>query len=90
MILWTLTLLIALGVPAAAQTPAASEPLAEVDGKAITAEEVEKAIAAPLTQLEEQIYTLKRQQVEALIAERFLTREAARGASRSRLCWMLR
>jgi hypothetical protein len=49
MIFWPLMLLIALGLPAAAHTPAKGEPLADVDGEAITAEEVEKAIAAPLT-----------------------------------------
>jgi hypothetical protein len=54
-ILWALMLLIALGLAVAAQTPAASEPLAEVDGEAIAAEEVEKAIAAQLSKLEEQI-----------------------------------
>jgi protein-disulfide isomerase len=69
---------VALGLAVAAQAPAASEPLAEVDGEAITAEEVEKAIAAQLSKLEEQIYDLKRQQVEALIAERLLAREAAK------------
>ena len=77
MILWTLMLLIALGVPAAAQTPAKEEPLAEVDGDAIAAEEVDKAIAAQLSKLEEQIYNLKRQKVEGLITERLLAREAA-------------
>jgi hypothetical protein len=61
-----------------AQTPAVSEPLAELDGEAITAEEVEKAIAAQLSKLEEQIYDLKRQKLEALIAERLLAREAAK------------
>jgi protein-disulfide isomerase len=68
----------ALGLAIVAQTPAASEPLAEVDGEAITAEEVEKAIAAQLSKLEEQIYDLKRQQVESLIAQRLLAREAVK------------
>ena len=66
-ILWALMLLMALGLLAAAPAPTASEPLAEVDGEAISAEEVEKAIAAPLTQLEEQIYNLKRQKIDALM-----------------------
>jgi protein-disulfide isomerase len=76
-ILWALFLLVALGLALMAQTSGAAEPLAEVDGEAITAEEVEKAIAAQLSKLEEQIYTLKRQKLEALIAERLLAREAA-------------
>ncbi len=71
-------LLLALTLPAGAATPAKSEPLAEVDGEAITAAEVEQAIGAPLRNLEEQIYTLKRQKLEALIADRLLAREAAK------------
>ena len=76
-ILWPLALLVTLGLAVAAQTPAKGEPLAELDGEAITAEEVEKTIAAQLSKLEEQIYNLKRQKLEALIAERLLAREAA-------------
>jgi protein-disulfide isomerase len=68
---------VTLGLAVTAQTPAKGEPLAELDGEAITAE-VEKAIAAQLSKLQEQIYDLKRQQVEALIAERLLTQEAAK------------
>jgi SurA N-terminal domain len=77
-ILWAVVLIVALGLAVAAQTPAKAEPLAELDGEAIAAEEVEKAIAAQLTQLEEQTYTLKRQKVEALIAERLVAQEAAK------------
>jgi protein-disulfide isomerase len=74
-ILWVLALLTA-GLPIA--TPAQSEPLAEVDGEVITAEEVEKALAGQLRKLEDQIHVLKRQKVEALIGEQLLAREAAR------------
>lgn len=70
-------LLLALILPAAAETAATGDPLAEVDGEAITAGEVENALGAPLRRLEEQIYALKRQALEALIAERLLAREAA-------------
>jgi protein-disulfide isomerase len=69
-------LLMALGWPVAAR--AASEPLAEVNGGAITAEEVEKALGPQLEKLNEEIYTLKRQKVEALIGERLLAGEAAK------------
>jgi protein-disulfide isomerase len=72
----TVTLLLALSVPVAACT--ASKPLAELDGEAITAEEVEKTLGAPLARLQEQIYLIKRQKVEALIAERLLAKEAAK------------
>ncbi len=57
---------------------AASEPLAEVDGVAITAEEVEKALGAPLMKLQEQLYTMKHQKVDALINEKLLARDAAK------------
>jgi protein-disulfide isomerase len=57
---------------------ARADPLAEVDGVAITSEEVEKTLAPQLSKLEEQIYNLKRQRVEALINEKLLTKEAAR------------
>jgi protein-disulfide isomerase len=57
---------------------AAGNPLAEVDGEAILAEEVDRALGDQLVKLNEQIYNLKRQQVEAVIAERLLAKEAAR------------
>ncbi len=61
---------------------AVGEPLAEVDGVAVSAEEVNKAIGAPLTKLQEQIYNLKRQKLEELISATLLTREARkRGVS---------
>jgi protein-disulfide isomerase len=56
----------------------ANEPLAEVNGDVISAEEVEKALGAQLAKLHEQIYTLKRQKLEALIRERLFAQEAAR------------
>jgi protein-disulfide isomerase len=68
----------ALGIePVAAGTPA-TEPLAEVNGDAITTAELERALGAKLSTLEEQIYTLKRQELESLIAQRLLAQEAVR------------
>jgi protein-disulfide isomerase len=55
---------------------AADETLAEVDGTAITLEEVDRGIGEPLRKLEEQIYQLRRQKVDAIIAERLLERAA--------------
>ena len=52
--------------------------VAEVNGKEVTSEEVEGALGARLAQLEEQIYQLKRQRLELIIAERLLASEAAR------------
>jgi protein-disulfide isomerase len=78
--LWTLFLLVPLAYPLALH--AADEPLAQVDGVAITAEDVEKPLASQLSKLEEQIYNLKRQRVEALINEKLLAKAAAkRGVS---------
>jgi len=63
-----------------AQTPITNEPVAEVEGEAITAEEVDKGLGAPLAKLLEQAYNLRRQRVDALIAEKLLALEAARRA----------
>lgn len=68
--------LVLFAVFAVQRQQAAGEPLAEVDGVAVTAEEVEKAIGAPLAKLQEQIYNLKRQKLEELVTATLLTREA--------------
>ena len=73
---WILFLLLGSVIPLTLR--AAGTPLAEVDGVAITSEEVEKLLAGQLTKLEEQIYNLKRQRVEALINEKLLAKEAAK------------
>ena len=73
---WTLLLLAVFGFPFAAH--AADEPLAVVDGVAISSEEVEKSLAGQLSKLEEQIYNLKRQRLDALINDKLLAKEAAK------------
>src|SRR2546425_13187560 len=65
-----LVLVIVLSWPDAARTAPASEPLAEVNGEAITAEEIEQALGAQLRRLEQQIYDLKRQKLEAVSGQR--------------------
>lgn len=55
-----------------------SEPLAEVEGQAITAAQVDRALGVQLQRLEEQLDALRRQKLAALIAERLLALEAAR------------
>src|SRR5215510_10942568 len=75
---WIPLLLLGLGISLPALTQAASEPLAEVDGVAITAEEVEKPLVPQLSKLEEQIYNLKRQRLDALINDKLLEKEAAK------------
>jgi protein-disulfide isomerase len=71
---------IAFGIlPVLAQV---AEPLAEVNGEVISAKELDEALGAKLAQLQEQIHSLKRQGLEALIADRLLAQEAAkRGTS---------
>ena len=57
-------------------------PISEVNGEAVTADEVARALGAKLTKLHEQIYTLKREQLDAIIAQRLLLQEASkRGVS---------
>ena len=73
---WTLLLLIGLSFPLAAR--AAGDTLAEVDGVTINSEEIEKPLASQLSKLEEQIYNLKRQRLDALINEKLLEKEAAK------------
>jgi protein-disulfide isomerase len=73
---WTPAILLALMLPVGGCTR--SEPLAEVDAEVITAKEVETALGASLARLREQIYSIKRQKVEALIAARLLANEAAK------------
>jgi len=73
-----LVLVIALHSSDAARPAPRSEPLAEVNGEVITAEEIEQALGAQLRRLEQQIYDMKRQKLEAVIGERLLAREAAK------------
>ena len=70
-----LAILISLA-PNVSQTPPKSEPVAEVNGVTIKAEEVDKPIGMQLSKLEDQIYQLRQQKLEALIRERLLAAEA--------------
>jgi protein-disulfide isomerase len=72
-----LILAFVLGIPMAHAQAAASQALAEVNGEAITAKDVEKSLGTKLSKLEEQIYTLKRGEIDALVAQRLLAQEAA-------------
>jgi protein-disulfide isomerase len=75
---WALRVTVALILGATALASAAEPPLAEVNGEPITADEVDKAIKPQVSKLEEQIYNLKRQRVEALVRDRLLAQEAKR------------
>ena len=72
----SLFLALEIGVPALAHS--AVDVISEVDGVAITSEEVEKPLAGQLSKLEEQIYNLKRQKLDALINDKLLDKEAAK------------
>jgi hypothetical protein len=56
----------------------AGEVLAEVNGIAISSDDVEKALGPPLENLQEQVYSMKRQMLEVLIHEQLLLSEAAK------------
>lgn len=64
-----------LGCSAAAQQPT---PAATVDGKVIALEDVDRAIGASVAALQQQIHQLRRQRLDALIAEQLLAQEANR------------
>src|SRR5262245_35864450 len=55
-----------------------NESLAEVNGETITAEELDRALGARLSKLEEQIYDLKSRELDSLIAQRLFAQEAAK------------
>ena len=67
-------------------TPAAQEILATVDGQAITAAEIENSIKSQMLRINNQIYSVKKQAVDALITDRLLGQEATkRNISRAEL-----
>jgi len=74
--LMALWLWIVVSDSAAAQQPT---PAATVDGKVIVLEEVDRTIGASVAALQEQIHQLRRQRLDALIAEHLLANEAVRG-----------
>jgi protein-disulfide isomerase len=55
-----------------------NEPLAEINGEMITAQDLESVLGAKLSKLEEQIYDLKRQELDSLIGEKLFAQEAAK------------
>jgi protein-disulfide isomerase len=69
-------LLFLLAVFVIQRSQASGKPLAEVDGVPVSEEEVDKAIGAPLVNLQKQMYDLRRQKLEELINATLLTREA--------------
>lgn len=78
--LLVLSIMMALAWPAAGQTKATGETLAEVDGVPIKAQEIDRdnALGIEISKLQEQIYQLRLQKLEALIGDRLLAKEAAK------------
>src|SRR6476660_1743818 len=66
------------GIPAARAQAHTTDALAEVNGETITASELHTKLGAKLSSLEEQIYALKRAELDALIAQHLLAQEAAK------------
>jgi protein-disulfide isomerase len=64
--------------PAASPQAASSPVVAQVDGEPITAAQLDKALGPSLDKLEQQIYDMRRQQLDELIAQRLVTKEAAK------------
>jgi len=75
--LLTLLVVAMLVGPVLAQRPV-SRPLATVDGVPIGADDVDKVVGSVLWPLEDRLYQIQKQAVEALIKQRLLEREAAR------------
>ncbi|HXK29813.1 MAG: hypothetical protein A3H27_18140 [Acidobacteria bacterium RIFCSPLOWO2_02_FULL_59_13] len=76
--LWSLVFAVTLGLAAFAAETKARAPVAEVNGEPITAEEFDRVLGAKTAQLEEQVYNLKRQELDNLISQKLLAQEAAK------------
>lgn len=73
-----LFLALTLNGPSFGAESSKNEPLAQVNGEAITAKDLESRLGAKLAKLEEQIYDLKRQELDSLIAQKLFAQEAAK------------
>jgi len=74
---WVLAVIAIVSTPAQAQRPN-STPLASVDGINITADDLDAVIGAVTWPLDERLYQIRKQALDALIKQRLLEREAAR------------
>ena len=71
-------LALALVVSSAQAESEIGVPLAEVNGQAVTAEDLDHALGVKLTELQEQLYALKRAELDTQIAQRLLAQEGAK------------
>jgi hypothetical protein len=76
MILLAAVLYVATLLPVMAEM---SDVLAVVDGQEIATADIESRIKGQLLQINNQLYALKKQALDAFIAERLLSQEASRG-----------
>jgi protein-disulfide isomerase len=58
--------------------PAWADVLAEIDGEPVLAEQVDRALGVRLSELQEEIYRLKKQKLDQILQERLLANEARR------------
>ena len=63
---------------ASARPASPSAVVAEVGGERITADEVDRSLGTALDQLHQQVYDMRRNRLDEIIAERLLAQEAAR------------
>src|SRR5215472_6300226 len=67
-----------LAITMLAQNAAQLETVAQVNGEMISLQDLEQAAGEPLSRLEQQVYQLKKQKLEEMIADRLLAEEAHR------------
>ena len=84
------TLVLAFDVQRVDAQTTESEPLAEVNGERITTEELNRALGEKLSKLYEQIYTIKRRELDSLIAHACRRRRRESGRFQLRHCCMQR
>jgi protein-disulfide isomerase len=77
-VLGGITFAASIGASVAHAQAIAGEALAEVNGETITAKDLQTKAGAKIASLEEQIYALKRAELDALIAQHLLAQEAAK------------
>jgi protein-disulfide isomerase len=66
------------GAQSSAAAPAATDPVATIDGTPITRGDLDQALAPELAKLEEQAHQMRRAQLDELIAARLIEAEARR------------
>ncbi|MGH9704667.1 MAG: thioredoxin domain-containing protein [Candidatus Acidiferrales bacterium] len=72
------SIVLALSAPVFPQSKAKSQPLATVNGQAITSDDVSNALGEPLSRLKDQLYRMQQKKLQELIEARILEQEAAR------------